>query len=71
MESLFLRISIHRSYQEKRKADYPDIGDQLDAVFKLAEFLQESGYVLPAEVQHWISACRAVKNRHPVDEQAN
>lgn len=60
-------INHKESPQELRAAAYPDIGDQLDAVFKLAESLHEQGLKLPAEVVHWIDQCRGVKNKFPKD----
>lgn len=54
-----------KDFRGRRKAAYPDIGDQLDAIMKLAQHLQGSGVTLPSEVQQWVSACQAVKDRYP------
>lgn len=53
-----------KSYKELRKENYPDIGEQLDAIYKLTEALQET-LKLPPEVQSWLSDLRAVKASYP------
>lgn len=53
------------SHVEQRREAYPDVTDQLDAIMKLAEALQEQGFVMPIEVQEWIAKCRAVKAKFP------
>lgn len=58
-------INHSRDYREVRKAEYPDIGDQLDAVFKLAQYLQDLGHPLPPETRHWIEQCQQVKDQYP------
>lgn len=52
-------------YRELRRQAYPNMGEQLDAVFKLAQYLQGKGHDLPAEVQQWIANCKEVKERFP------
>ncbi|MFP3645144.1 hypothetical protein [Paraburkholderia sp. SIMBA_054] len=47
-----------------RKAAYMDIGDQLDAMMKGLDALQQKGLVLPAETVAWIDHCKAVKDRY-------
>lgn len=46
-----------------RKRAYPPVGDQLDAVMKLAKALSEQGITLPAEVTAWVDQCQAVKEK--------
>lgn len=58
-------INHSRDYREARKDAYPDIGDQLDAVFKLAQYLQDVGHALPPDVRHWITQCAQVKDEYP------
>lgn len=41
------------------------MGDQLDAVFKLARALSDQGIVLPAQVLSWVNACEQVKLKYP------
>lgn len=48
-----------------RAQAYPSVGDQLDAVVKLAAFLKEGGMKLPAEVDSWVEDCLSVKKRFP------
>ncbi|AZY50080.1 hypothetical protein C0J09_13795 [Bordetella avium] len=57
----------HRSsaYVAARRAAYPDVGDQLDAVMQLAKALQDQGMALPDDVVAWVAACQKVKNDFP------
>lgn len=48
-----------------RAGQYPRIGDQLDAVMKLAAHLRGQGMALPSEVEAWIDRCEDVKRRFP------
>lgn len=48
-----------------RQKEYPPIGDQLDAIYKMAEFLNREGIPLPPETADWISKCKAVKEKYP------
>jgi hypothetical protein len=52
-----------------RKAAYMDIGDQLDAMMKGLDALQQSGLVLPAETVAWIAHCKAVKARYALNPE--
>lgn len=57
----------HKSdYREKRKEAYPPIGDQLDAVYKLALAL-ENTIELPIEVKQWINELTSVKTKYKKD----
>lgn len=58
-------MKIHRKvdYRPVRKQAYPDIGDQLDALFELAIYLRESGHTLPDKTAQWLDACLQVKAR--------
>lgn len=47
-----------------RQAAYMDIGDQLDALMKGFDVLQEKGIALPPETVEWIAHCKSVKNRY-------
>lgn len=53
------------NYKNQRLNAYPAIPDQMDAVFKMAEALSQSGIQLPADTVAWIEQCRAVKNTYP------
>ncbi|WP_198958957.1 hypothetical protein [Candidimonas nitroreducens] len=39
--------------------------DQLDAIYKLAQAMRDAGTPLPPEVEQWIDACQAVKQKYP------
>lgn len=52
----------------KRASEYPDIGDQLDAIYKLAESLRQQGSSLPDDVLTWLDQCKAVKQKYPKGE---
>nr|WP_149026076.1 hypothetical protein [Paenalcaligenes hominis] len=60
-------INHSRDYREARKSGYPEIGDQLDAVFKLAQYLQDIGHPLPPETSRWIEQCQQVKDQYPAN----
>lgn len=60
------RIDIRADYATARAAAYPPIGDQLDALAKLAAALRDAKAVaLPPEVLDWLAKVEAVKTRHP------
>jgi len=44
-----------------RAKAYPPVGEQLDAVMKLADHLIKNGVDLPTEVRDWVAKCKAVK----------
>lgn len=58
-------INHKRCYRRARVEEYPPIGDQLDAVFKLAKHLERTGHELPADVKSWIDKCQKVKDKYP------
>lgn len=61
-------LKIHHQandHAERRRREYPDIGDQLDAVYKLARKLREQGHQLPPETEQWIDHCQEVKTKYP------
>lgn len=49
-----------------RKSEYPDIGDQLDAIMKWAFTETEIG--LPEELKSLAGQCMAVKSKYPKPE---
>lgn len=60
------RAHHHRvDYRAARRVRYPAIGDQLDAVRALAEYLRGTGAALPAEVVAWLDSLDAIKRAHP------
>lgn len=56
-----MKIQHSEPYAPLRRQAYPPIGDQLDAVMKLASSLRDQGIDLPKEVQAWIDQCELVK----------
>lgn len=60
-----MKIRHHEDYRPLRATAYPPIGDQLDAIYKLAQALAVQGFVIPAEVQAWIDKCKKVKATYP------
>jgi len=56
----------NKTYIEKRLEEYPNIGDQLDAIMKWAFTEREIG--LPAELKSIAGKCMAVKSKFPKDE---
>ena len=59
-----MKITHTRDYREARQESYPATGDQLDALFKYFSALPE----VPPELQAWVDACQAVKDRYPKPE---
>lgn len=56
-----MRIIHYDDHRPARAADYPDIGEQLDAIWKALEQMGE----LPAETRDMLEQIRAVKARYP------
>ena len=59
-----MKIKHSEPYASLRAQTYPAIGEQLDAIMKMAEALQSQGISLPQETQEWVSNCLAVKERY-------
>jgi hypothetical protein len=49
----------------RRAAEYPSMGEALDAIMKGFAALIEQGVALPAETLAWVEKCKAVKAAHP------
>jgi hypothetical protein len=60
-----MKVDLTKNHITARKASYPATGEQLDAIFKMAKALQESGIQLPEETTAWINSCQSVKNKYP------
>ena len=60
-----MKIEHKEDYVVLRQKEYPKIGDQLDAVLKLAITLRESGIVLNPATEAWINSCVAIKTTYP------
>lgn len=53
------------AYQDLRKPEYPYYGDQLDAVWKMAQVLTSNGITLGADALDMIATVNAVKAKYP------
>jgi hypothetical protein len=62
---VFSPIVIEKSYRIKRAESYPPVGNQLDAIMKMAMVLKEQNIPLPQETIDWIDSCLAVKDQYP------
>lgn len=57
-----MKIHHNEPYKTLRQKAYPSTGDQLDAIFKMALALRDSGISLPKETLDWLSNCEEVKH---------
>lgn len=55
-----MKITHRRDYREARKTEYPGIGDQLDALWKVLRTLS-----LPPEAQVIVDEIDRVKRKYP------
>lgn len=55
-------------YADKRRAAYPDIGEQLDAFVKGFNQLRLQNITLPSELDSVINQCLSVKKKYPKPE---
>jgi hypothetical protein len=60
-----MKVTVKQDYRELRQADYLPTGNQLDAVFKLAKALKDTGMDLPEDVISWVDHCQSVKEKFP------
>lgn len=56
-----MKIVHRKDYREARRAAYPDIGDQLDAIWKALAVQQG----LPSDTQAMLTQVYEVKRRYP------
>jgi len=52
-------------YTEKRKPEYPDIGDQMDAIIKHLNWRRMQGDPLIQDLDDIVNQCLAVKAKYP------
>jgi hypothetical protein len=57
-----MKIKIKQNYRTRRKQEYPDIGEQLDAIWKIVGALPGKK---DADVQDILDRVNAVKARYP------
>ncbi|SPY08016.1 hypothetical protein [Oligella urethralis] len=48
-----------------RRSNYPYVGDQLDAIYKGFEAIQNQGIKLPKETEDWINYIASIKEKFP------
>ena len=53
------------AYKEKRKKEYPDIGDQLDVIWKAFNRLKMEGIAIGIDADGMISSISAIKTKYP------
>lgn len=58
-----MKVTVEQDYKQLRQKEYAEVGNQLDAVFKLAKALKEQGIKLPQDTLNWIDSCQAVKDK--------
>lgn len=58
-----MKVSHQSDYRLKRKNEYPDVGDQLDALWSIVTALSKGN--LPEDVQDVANAIAAVKLKYP------
>ena len=56
-------------YKDDRRAEYPPIGDQLDAIWKALERINADGVLLPTETLDVLDKIVVVKNKYPEPEE--
>ena len=56
-----MKITHRKDYREARKAEYPDIGDQLDAIWKTLSILQG----LPPDAKSMLVQVSEIKSKYP------
>lgn len=71
IEPYWAEIIDNRTYAQKRKPEYPEVGDQLDAILKAlaaidADALNDIN--LPDDTRQLIAEWQAVKSRYPKPE---
>lgn len=53
------------NYADYRQAEYPDLGEGLDALVKWAKERRDTGEELPSDVDTYVDDCLAVKTKYP------
>ena len=62
---LWLRAVESDLYEQKRRAEYPDVGDQLDVIWKQLNYWRLSGQDMIAEADAMLGKILAVKAKYP------
>lgn len=58
-----MKIKHTEPYAPLRARAYPEVGEQLDAIVKMAAALKEQGFEMPSETIAWLNKCQAVKSK--------
>lgn len=66
-----MKVKVSVDVIEARARSYPDVGEQLDAIMKLASHLDSVGLDLPASVREWIAKCQEIKRKYPKPDPDN
>ena len=53
------------AYADKRKMEYPDVGDQLDAIIKTLKHIKAGGVDIGADGDELVAQVDAVKDKYP------
>lgn len=56
-----MKIKHKEDYRPLRQGRYPEIGDQLDAIYKGFVSIQKQGIQLPQETLDWMAKIKEVK----------
>lgn len=56
-----MKIKHKEDYRPLRRQNYPDLEEQLDAIYKGFEALQMQGFLLPEETIDWMNEIRSIK----------
>lgn len=59
-----MKIQHNEDYRKLRIKAYPSIGEQLDAVYKMASALRDQQVQLPVETLDWLLAIEQVKKTY-------
>ena len=59
-----MKIRHREDYRKLRRQAYPDVGEQLDAIYKLAVALKVNGMTVPNEAETWMEKIAEVKNTY-------
>lgn len=58
-------IKHQSNYINRRKEKYPEIGDQLDLLYKGFVQMHNEGFSLPTEIIQWINQIQTIKETYP------
>ena len=64
-ESEIISEIASNEYKRKRLLEYPDIGDQLDSIYKIFKKMKESGIDMGVDGDNWINKISNIKTSNP------